>query len=306
MDLWQLRIFCKVIEHRSFSRAAHAIHLSQPTISSHIQALERHFGCRLIDRLAKEALPTSAGSVLQGYALKLMALSDETEAAMAAHLGATRGHLRVGASTIPGTYLLPAVIGGFTRRYPQVQVSLQIADSQQILERVLGGDLEIGVIGSCSADPAAVQEALHEDELRLVVPAGHPWAAHAQVTPAELADHPFVVREPGSGTLAALEAGLQRAGMSLDQLRIVAEMGNTAAVIQAIKSGVGVSILSPIAVAEELARGTLVALPVQGLVLKRSFLLTRHRQRTPSPLGRIFAQFLRDVMGDPGAHGRPL
>ena len=292
MDLWQLRIFCKVIEHKSFSRAARAIHLSQPTISSHIQALEQHFNCRLIDRLAKEALPTSAGEILFRYGLRLMALRDETEAAMAAHQGTVCGHLLVGGSTIPGTYILPSVIGRFTRQHPQIRVSLQIADSRQIIDRVLGGELEIGIVGAKTHDRSAAQEPLLEDEMRLIVPAGHSWAARRQVTIEELAGEPFVVREQGSGTLAAIQAGLHRAGSRLRQLNIVAEMGNTAAIIQGIKSGAGISILSPIAVAEELSQGTLKALSVEGLSLKRFFFLTRHRRRSASPLGQTFTQFL--------------
>ncbi len=292
MDLWQLRIFCKVIEYKSFSRAARAIHLSQPTISSHIQALEQHFNCRLIDRLAKEALPTSAGEILYRYGLRLMALRDETEAAMAAHQGSICGHLLVGGSTIPGTYILPSVIGRFTRQHPQIRVSLQIADSRQIIEKVLGGELEIGIVGAQTNDRNAIQEPLLEDEMLLIVPAGHSWAARRQVTIEELAGEPFVVREQGSGTLATIQAGLHQAGTRLRQLNIVAELGNTAAVIQGIKSGVGVSILSPIAVAEELAQGTLKALSVEGVSLKRSFFLIRHRRRSASPLGQTFGRFL--------------
>ena len=296
MDLWQLRIFCKVVEHKSFSQAGRAIHLSQPTISSHIQALEQHYGCRLIDRLAREALPTTAGDILYRYAKRLLTLKDETEAAMAAHLGSVRGRLRVGGSTIPGTYILPVLIGGFTREHEQITVSLEIADSSEIIERVLGGDLELGIVGARSRDRNAVQERLIEDEMRLIVPAGHRWAARRQVTIEQLAGEPFIAREQGSGTLAALNAGLQQAGTHLRQLRVVAEMGSTTAVIQSIKSGVGVSILSPIAVREELASGTLKGLSVEALTLKRAFFLTRHRQRSASPLGTAFSQYLRDVL----------
>ena len=296
MDLWQLRIFCKVVEHKSFSHAARAIHLSQPTISSHIQALEQHFNCRLIDRLAKQALPTSAGDILYRYARRLLALRDETEAAMASHLGTVCGRLRIGASTIPGTYILPAIIGEFTRQHPKVNVSLQIGDSRQIIEGVLNSDLQLGIVGVESRDRNTAQEKLLEDEMRLIVPADHPWASRARVSIADLSQAPFVAREQGSGTLAALQASLQQAGSGLRQFNIVAEMGSTTAVIQGIKGGLGISILSPIAVAEELSRGALKALSVEGLRLKRFFFLTRLRQRSLSPLGQTFGQFLRTTL----------
>jgi DNA-binding transcriptional LysR family regulator len=292
MDLWQLRIFCKVVEYKSFSKAGRAIHLSQPTISSHIQALEQHFGCRLIDRMAKQAEPTAAGQTLYRYAKRLDALREEAEAAIAAMQGEVRGRLHVGASTIPGNYLLPELIGGFTRQHPGVNVALEIADSARIMARVLGGDLELGVVGAASRDRNALQEPLMSDRLQLIVPAGHRWAGHERVTLTDLIEEPFIIREQGSGTLAALQTALQQAGMGLRQLHIVAEMGTTTAVIRGIKAGVGVSILSPLAVYEELAEGRLQALDVADLSLERHFYLIRHRQRSLSPVAGAFAAYL--------------
>jgi DNA-binding transcriptional LysR family regulator len=292
MDLWQLHIFCKVVDYKSFSKAGRAIHLSQPTISSHVQALEDHFGCRLIDRMARQAVPTAAGKTLYRYARRLDALREETEAAIAALQGEVRGRLHVGASTIPGNYLLPELIGGFTREHPGVNVALEIADSAKIMARVLGGDLEMGVVGAASRDRNAIQEPLMVDRLQLILPADHRWAGQKGATLAQLTEVPFIIREQGSGTLAALQTALQQAGMALRQLNIVAEMGTTTAVIQSIKSGVGVSILSPVAVREDLARGRLKALPVVDLVLERNLYLIRHRQRSLSTVAGAFAEFL--------------
>ena len=122
MDLWQLHIFCRVVERKSFSKAAEIVHLSQPTVSSHIQDLEAHFGCRLIDRLSRQVVPTQAGRLLYSYARRLLALRDETETAMAQHQGRLTGNLVIGGSTIPGGYLLPGVVGLFKKRYPQMTV----------------------------------------------------------------------------------------------------------------------------------------------------------------------------------------
>src|SRR5210317_422955 len=134
MDLWQLQIFCKVVDLKSFSRAGRAVHLSQPTVSSHIKDLEDHFDCRLIDRLAKEALPTKAGLLLYRYARRLISLRDETESAMAAFKGKVKGSLNLGGSTIPGAFVLPAIIAAFTACYPEVNISLSIADTRQTIE----------------------------------------------------------------------------------------------------------------------------------------------------------------------------
>ena len=141
MDLWQLKIFCKVVELKSFSNAGKVVHLSQPTVSSHIKDLEDHFGCRLIDRLSKEAVATKAGDLLYRYAREILALCDEAETAVAEFNGKIKGKLLLGGSTIPGGYLLPRIIGKFKRKFPDVTIALTIADTEKIIDEVLSGYL---------------------------------------------------------------------------------------------------------------------------------------------------------------------
>lgn len=300
MDLWQLNIFCKVFELKGFSKAGKAVHLSQPTISSHIKDLENHFECKLFDRLGKEATPTKAGELLYQYARQLIALRDETETAMAEFQGKIKGRLVIGGSTIPGGYILPQLIGAFTAKHPKVTVSLIIGDTEQIIEDTLTGTLELSMVGAKSSNNRIWQESLIDDEMQLIVPAGHKWASKKQVNLNMLLNEPFIVRERGSGTLKSINLSLTARGYSSSKLKIIAEMGSTAAIIQGIKSQVGISILSTIAVAEELQAGTLKALPVQGLDLKRSFYLTRHRQRSASPLCKAFIKFIKNSLNENG------
>ncbi len=296
MDLWQLNIFCKVIELKSFSRAGKAVHLSQPTISSHIKDLEDHLDCRLIDRLSKEALPTKAGELLYGYAKRMLALRDETETALAEFKGKIRGRLVIGGSTIPGTYLMPQLIGDFKKQYPDVIVSLKIGDTDNIIEGILNGNLELGIVGAKAETKKIVQKKLIEDEMRLIVPANHRWAGEKRVSLKRLLNEPFIVRERGSGTLKSLYQSLGDQGHSLEDLKIMAELGSTQAICQGIKTGAGISILSTLAVAEDLQAGKLVALEVDDLNLKRNFYLTWHRYRSPSPLSQAFVQFLEKAL----------
>lgn len=300
MDLWQLKIFCKVVELRSFSKAGQTIYLSQPTVSSHIKDLEDHFGCRLIDRLSKEAVPTKAGELLYGYARKMLRLSEETEAALAEFVGKIKGHLPIGGSTIPGGYLLPRIIGAFAKQYPDVTISLVVADTAKIISEIAAGYLELGVVGAKSGEKKISQEILIQDQLGLIVPADHPWAGKKSVPLAALRDELFIVRERGSGTLASIQLSLARQGYRIEDFRIVAELGSTEAIRQGIKHNVGVSILSTLAVAEDLKAGSLKSLAVEGLNLKRSFYLTRHRHRSLSPLSRLFIAFLREQLASPG------
>ncbi len=292
MDLWQLHVFCKVVELKSFSKAGEAIHLSQPTVSSHIKDLEAHFSTRLIDRLSRHVAPTKAGELLYDYAHRLIVLRDRTEAAMAEFCGEVKGRLTIGGSTIPGGYLLPRIIGQFCRTYPDVRISLVVADTSEIIAKTVAGHIEIGVVGAKSSERKLQQAAIIDDEMRLVVPRGHKWARRRRVDLSELIHETFIIRESGSGTLRSIEEQLQTTGCSINDFKIVAEMGSTEAIRQAIKNQVGISILSTIAVADDVQAGLLKTIDVSGLNLKRSFYLTTHRRRSPSPLSSTFIQFL--------------
>jgi DNA-binding transcriptional LysR family regulator len=172
-------------------------------------------------------------------------------------------------------------------------ISLIIADTAGVVAGILEGALEFGVVGAESRDRNILQEKLTDDQMRLIVPAGHPWAAKKKIPLAALLAEPFIARERGSGTLKSIQDSLARIGRSAGELTVVAEMGSTEAIRQAIKNHVGVSILSSLAVAEEIRSGTLRALTVEGLDLTRSFFLVHHRQRSLSPLGLAFIELLK-------------
>ncbi len=292
MDLWQLKVFCHVVEAGSFSNAGAQVHLSQPTVSSHIRDLEQTVGCRLIDRLPKKAVPTKAGALLYGYAKKLLALRQEAVSALAAFQGVIKGPLAVGGSTIPGAYLLPPAIGRFTQRHPGVKISLVLGDTAAVTEQILSGRLEMGVVGARSQESAIDQTPLLTDEMQVILPAHHRWRGREHISLTALAAEPFIIREPGSGTLQSIRQCLVPHHLSTEELTVVAEMGSTEAVRQAVKAGLGVSILSTLAVADDLAAGRVAAVKIDGVDLTRRFFLTRHKQRTPSPVCSAFIAFL--------------
>jgi DNA-binding transcriptional LysR family regulator len=293
MDLWHLTVFCEVVRQHSFSKAGHTVRLSQPTVSSHIKALETHYGCRLVDRLGRRVEATPAGHLLFQQAQRLLAQRDDIESAMAAFQGKIEGCLRIGASTTPGAYLLPVVIGKFVERHPRVKVSLEIADTKKTISATSQGGLELAVVGARSNEDALWQKALVSDEMRLMVPNGHEWAGRKQIGTGELKGAGFVLREFGSGTLKSISQQLAVAGISMNHLNVVAQMGSTEAVKQAIIGGLGVSILSTIAVANEIKGGLLYPLTISGVKLERHFYLTTHRLRTLSPVAAAFIAFLK-------------
>ncbi len=293
MDIHRLEVFCKVIELQSFTKAADASFLTQPTVSEHIRMLEEMTGEKLLDRFGREVLPTPAGKILYKYARQMIQLRNEALQALDRYRGVLSGHLNIGASTIPGTYVLPTLIGSFKAAYPTIQITLKISSSGQIVEKILDGTLEAGLIGAKWADRRIVWEEAFSDELILVVPPQHAWASRTSIPLEELASEPFILRERGSGTRIVTFQAFEAAGFDPLRLKPVAEMGTTEAVRQGIKAGIGVSILSSQAVAEDLERRTLVAIPLEGARILRPFYLAQRKNRQSSPLCAAFIEHLR-------------
>lgn len=297
MDLRQLEIFAKVAEMGSFSRAAEALHLTQPTVSEHIRALEDELGVRLLDRLGRGTATTRAGQLLLSYATRILALSREARQALEGYQGRMRGELVVGGSTIPGEYLLPAVIGRFREKFPEVSTTLVIGGSQAVVDWVADGRVELGVVGARLPQRGLEFHDLSLDEEVVVVPAGHPWQGRAQVTLEELAREPLIIRERGSGTRAAFESALERAGVDLGTLRVAGEMGSNQAIKQAVKAGMGITVMSRIAVEEESRQGMLAFLRVRDLAVTRGFYVVTHRERSRSPVAEAFRLVLQGGTG---------
>jgi DNA-binding transcriptional LysR family regulator len=295
MDIRRLEIFCRVIESKSFTRAADAVHLTQPTVSENVRLLEEAVGERLLDRLGREVLPTPAGRILYGYARRMLQLRDEAIQALAEYRGALSGELVFGASTIPGAYLLPRIVAAFRADHPDIRITLRIAGSDRILDGLLHNEWELGLVGAPARDPRLECRELPGDRLVLAVPPGHRWASRSSVPPAELAGEGIILREKGSGTRRVLEAALKSAGFDPAALAVIAEMGSSEAVRQAVKSSLGIAVLSSLAVAEDLADGRLHGLSLEGVAMKRPFFIVRCRGRQLSPLAQTFRQRLEEL-----------
>ncbi|HUI68803.1 MAG TPA: selenium metabolism-associated LysR family transcriptional regulator [Nitrospirota bacterium] len=292
MDLHQIEIFCMLIKLRSFSGAAEALHLTQPTVSGHIKNLESDLGVMLLDRLGKRVVPTEEGEILYRYGQKLLVLRDHARQEIEAISGKMSGLLKIGGSTIPGAYILPLLIGAFKKEHPSLSVQLMIDDTAKVTQAVKDGDLCIGVVGARVADGHLESHAFLTDELVVAVPAGHPWA-HRKMIPVEaLKTEPFIQREEGSGTRRIMEEHLEESGFSLTDLNTVAVVGSSDAVRQAVKAGLGVSILSIRALQDDIQAGRIVAVRLKGLQLERSFSIILLKGKSRSLICQVFLDFL--------------
>jgi len=294
MDLHRLEVFCKVYETKSFSRGGKACLLSQPTVSEHIRYLEAFLDVQLFDRLGRQVVPTRAGEILYDYARRMLNLRREAIRTLELYRGKMSGELELGGSTIPGQYILPSLIGRFKRSFADIRIKLVIADTMNITNMVLEGSLELGIVGARIKNSKLEYERLFDDQLVLATSPNHRWAERSSITLDELADAPFIMREQGSGTRMMMLGILEQAGFDPQKLKVVAEMGSTDAIRQAIKAEVGVSILSRRAIADELHFHQVLEIPIKDLSFSRHFYLVTHKNRSRSPLGEAFVDFLAE------------
>lgn len=290
MDVHQLRVFCAVFRERSFSRAAASLRLTQPTVSEHVADLERDLDARLFDRSGRSIHPTPEAAVLYARAEELIQRLAAIPEAVAASRRTLGGVVELGASSIPATYLLPGAIAAFRARHPDVSFAVRVGDSREIAELVEAHRLLLGVVGSRIVRGHLRYWPLMEDELAVVVP---PLGWEEAATLRQLAQQPTVLREEGSGTRREAERILEAAGVDPARLEVAAVLGSTEAVKQGVKAGLGWSVVSRRAVADDEAAGTLrvAAIPPR---MTRTFYAVTHGRRTLPAASLAFLEHLAD------------
>src|SRR5262249_20642844 len=280
-----------VAQAGSMTLGAERLDISQPAVSKQVQELERALGVHLFDRIGRRVHLSQAGEILAEYARRLFALAHEAETAMADVRGARRGRLAVGASTTIGTYLLPGVVAEFWRRHPRVELLVQIENTEQVHRRLAGQELDLGLTEGLVEEEELDAEVFHRDELVLIAAPGHRLAGQTRVALGAVREEPFILREPGSGTRAVEERALARLKLPV---RVVMALGSTEAIKRGVAEGVGVAIVSRLAVAAECAAGTLAVLPVAGLRIERPLHLVRRKGRRDGPALQAFCGVLRE------------
>lgn len=290
MTLRQLEVFLAIVRARSYRQAAEALHASQPALSQHIRELEGELGVRLFDRLTRGVILTEAGRLLEERAKRVFATLTDVRDVLGELQGLKRGSLLVGASTTPGIYVLPAIIGTFRRRHPGIDLQLRIANSRAIEDAIRAHDVDLGVVGGHGLAPG--EECLAAglaDELVLIVSPRHRWAGRREVVPAELTDEPLLVREEGSATRRVTERALDQAGI---RRRVSMELGHTEAIKQAVMAGLGVAFVSVHAVRGEVADRRLAAVRLRRLRIRRHFHVIHSEARTMSAGARALVTLL--------------
>jgi DNA-binding transcriptional LysR family regulator len=287
MDLHQLYIFTKVVEHKSFSKAAEAIFLSQSTVSTHIQSLEKHLKVNLFDRIGRESILTPYGERLYQWALKLLLLKDQALFDIS-HGGADLGgEIRMCASTVPGQFLVPKMIKQFRKDYPNAKFHISQAPSKMVAEKVLDGTVDLGILGEKYENDKLEYVPLLKERLVLISSSDFPFTGPVQFE--SILNYPFVMRNSDSGTNSILERFLKKKRIPIDRLNIIAHTDCSQSLVQFVKEGIGVAIISEIA-AQALRTEQLNIHPVLDFSEERYFYLAIHKNKTQSMLAKLFIE----------------
>jgi DNA-binding transcriptional LysR family regulator len=294
MDTRQLAAFCAVVERRSFSQAADRLGVTQPAVSLQVRALEKRLGTQLLDRSGRRVEPTEAGWRLYRGAQRMLSLEDQLLAEVAASSeGELSGDLVLGASTGPAAVVVPVVLGEFQRQNPSVRVFLTVSDTHSVVERVAARELELGIVGASRRHRGVRFEPFFSDEVILVCPPGHRFAART-VSLDELREEPLILMQEGAGVRQIVEDALRRQGIRLRDLDVRLELGLQESVRRAVEAGYGVTFISRTAVESELAAGRLVEARVEGLEATREISLASASGRARTRVAEAFVDFARE------------
>ena len=290
INLNQLRIFQAVAQARSFTRAADAVHLTQPGISKHIKQMEEYFGIPLFDRLGKKVALTQAGEILSEATQEIMASITAAEQRIEELKGLRGGKLVLGASFALGIYVLPGILAAFRKRYPAVEVTVDISLSAKIMAKILANKLDLGLVSQEAHDPRLFARQFMTDELIAIVPSNHPWANRKRIRPQEFMRETFIVAARGAGVRAAVEERLKQKGIVLTN---VIDFGNMEGVKRAVEAGLGISIQPQSVVQREISAGSLTGVSLAGLDDKLGRFYICRRDKHLSNAAKAFLALLQ-------------
>ncbi len=273
----RLQVFHTVARLLSFTKAAESLHMTQPAVTFQVRQLEEYFNTRLFDRTHNRISLTDAGSRVYVYADRIFEIYNEMENAVREMTGEISGSLTIGASTTIAEYMLPALLGDFRSKYPEVSVHLKVSNTDGIVSMVENNTIDLGVVEAPVSNKNLVVDQCRRDRLVAIVPPGHAKAAKKVIKLDELLQDPFICREEGSGTREVIAEYMNQADGDI-QMSVSMELGSPEAVKGAVEASMGVSIVSNATIQKELRLGTLVAIELDP-PLERPFSFVHQKQK---------------------------
>lgn len=292
MNFHQLHIFNIVAKHRSYSKAAAELYLSQPTVSVHLQKLEQELGVELFEQLGRNIYLTDAGRLLYSYSQRIFTIAEEAECALEELKGLHKGRIRLGASTTPGIYYLPNLLRKFKEDYPGVELVLEVGNTSEIEKKVISNQLDLGIVGHGSPfENDLYFEPFWTDHLVMILSPNHPLLQKEEITLDDIAHQRFIHREPGSSTRQVIDQALAQHGITLS---VAMEYGSTDGIKYGVAANLGISIVSELAVQLCEQTGLVAVRELPEIKIDRDFSLIYHKDKHIAPLTGTFIKALKD------------
>lgn len=288
MDLHQLYVFTKVVEHKSFSKAANAIYLSQSTVSSHIQSLEKMLNVQLFDRIGRDIVLTPYGKRLYYWAEKMLVLKDEALLDINKSVTELKGDILIGASSVPAQFIVPKIVKKFRDTYANVSFSLSQYSSKIVAEKVFNGTIDIGILGEKYEHDRVSYIPLVKEKLVLVSSTAYPFTGPVSIQ--EMINYPFIMRDSDSGTKALMDRFLKKQNIKLDHFNIAVHTDSIQSLIEFIKQGIGISIISEVAAKEYVNHASLQIYEIENFDVDRYFYLAYNDKKTLSIISKLFIE----------------
>ncbi|NQX67352.1 LysR family transcriptional regulator [Paenibacillus alba] len=284
-----LRVFVAVTEQRNFSRAAELLNLSQPAVSLHIRNLENEFSSKLMHRSPKHVMLTEAGEILYRRAKEILALYEQGKQEIHLLTEKVTGAIHIGASFTIGEYILPRLLAEFAHQFPEVEMSVTIANTEEITQALKANKLDLGLVeGQVSPNGLQVSSYM-KDEMILIASNSHPLVSKKTVKPEMLHDLTWIFREHGSGTRSFNDQFIQAAGLRIKRSYV---FNSSQGVKEAVSAGLGISILSRWIVRKELESGEICAIPLSPKLPERNFWIIQNQDHSPTMAIQMFLHML--------------
>lgn len=297
MNLKQLEAFVQIADSGSFSKAAKDLFLTQPTISAHISSLEKELNTRIFVRNTKEVRLSDSGKILYDYAKQMTVLQKKIEDTFAVREEKAQQCLTIAASTIPAQYLLPGILARFNEKYPNQQFEILESDSAKVVEQVVNNEVDIGFTGTVIDKRLCKYIPFYQDELVVIAPNTEKYLAlkEKNANATWVAEEALIMREAGSGTRKEAEKQLRRIGVNPTRLNVIASMESTEAIKRAVSSGMGISVMSKLAVEEEILKGSLLAVPLSADDMRRDINVIYNRNLQLSRPSERFIKVVKEM-----------
>jgi len=302
LTLRQLKVFEAVARHLNYTRAAEELHLTQPAVSMQVKQLEESLGVALFEQLGKRIHLTEAGTEVLDYARSITQQLDELEGVLNRMKGLGGGRLRISVATT-ANYFIPTLLGSFSRRYPDVTVSLDVTNRETLLRQLTENTVDLVVMGQPPSEVDVEAQVFMDNPLVVVAPTDHPLAKEKKIPLARLQEETFLVREPGSGTRIAMERFFAERSM---RLKTGMEVGSNEAIKQSVQAGLGLGLLSRATIEQELALQRLVVLEIAEFPIMRHWFVVHRKGKRLSAAAAAFKQFVLmeagKLLGSPQNH----